>query len=200
MSIPSVAAFWRIVSPNTNWLFFRVRNASSPPLKPPFPSRMACVLPALAKTYSAKRGPPRLKNARGCKTRVSASLLVLSLPALPTADPLILPQLTWADLARQANYRPQKVAALCCVSFRTIQRHFRKHYQKTFTCWLEQHRMGEAHRRVLHGDSLKEICFDLGYKQQSHFTRVFKKHFGIPPSILSPGADHFPSTPAEPLP
>lgn len=102
-------------------------------------------------------------------------------------------QLTWSLIARKANYRPQGIAGLCGVSFRTLQRHFRKHFQSTFTQWLEAHRMSEAYRRIAEGSSLKEVCFDLGYKQQSHFTRVFKKHFGIPPSFLSVSGKNFPA-------
>jgi hypothetical protein len=45
--------------------------------------------------------------------------------------------------------------------------------------------MEEARRKILAGSSLKEACFDLGYKQASHFTRVFKGHYGFPPSSLS---------------
>ncbi|HEX7858866.1 MAG TPA: helix-turn-helix transcriptional regulator [Verrucomicrobiae bacterium] len=92
---------------------------------------------------------------------------------------------SWAQLAREANYRPQGIAQLCCVSYRTVQRHFRKHYQTTFTEWLNQHRMDEARRRILTGASMKEVCFELGYKQPSHFTRVFKKYYGMPPSQLA---------------
>ena len=103
-------------------------------------------------------------------------------------------RLTWPAIAREALYRPQRMAALCCVSFRTVQRHFRKNYQTTFTAWLEGHRMSEAHRMILEGSSLKEVCFGLGYKQQSHFTRVFKKRFGIPPSHLSIPPFIFPET------
>ena len=106
-------------------------------------------------------------------------------PLFFTAPPTPAPQLTWSDLARRAHYKPQAIAQLCCVSLRTVQRHFRKHYQTAFTTWLTHHRMEEARRRILSGSSLKEVCFDLGYKQASHFTRVFKAHYGFPPSSLS---------------
>ena len=114
--------------------------------------------------------------------------------ALPTTLPIDSPRLTWPAIAREANFRPQRMAALCCVSFRTVQRHFRTHYQTTFTGWLEEHRMSEARRMILEGSSLKEVCFGLGYKQQSHFTRVFKKHFGKPPSLFSIPAVDFPES------
>ena len=96
-----------------------------------------------------------------------------------------LTQASWSELAREAQYQPQAVAQLCCVSYRTVQRHFRKHYKSTFTDWLSQLRMQEARNKILAGAQVKQVCFDLGYKQPSHFTRVFKKHYGFPPSFLS---------------
>ena len=93
---------------------------------------------------------------------MSASLRLLSHAV--TLVPVESPRLCWTEIARQANYRPQRMATLCGVSFRTVQRHFRKHYSSTFTSWLEKHRMSEAHRRILEGDSVKEVCFDLGYQ------------------------------------
>jgi AraC-like DNA-binding protein len=103
-----------------------------------------------------------------------------------------VPQLTWSDIARRAHYKPRAIAQLCCVSLRTVQRHFQKHYQTTFTTWLTHHRMEEARRRILSGSSLKEVCFDLGYKQPSHFTRVFKAHYSFPPSYLATQQRHLP--------
>ena len=103
---------------------------------------------------------------------------------MDTATALI-PKLLWSDIARQARYKPQAMAKLCRVSLRTVQRHFQKHLHITFSMWLADHRMAEARRRILAGASLKEVCFDLGYKQPSHFSRVFKVHYGFPPSFLS---------------
>ena len=44
--------------------------------------------------------------------------------------------------------------------------------------------MKEAKRRIFAGDSIKAVAFDLGFKQLSHFSRVFKESVGIPPSFL----------------
>ena len=105
------------------------------------------------------------------------SALILSL------QPLIS-RLTWEDLALRVHYDPQALAQICHVSIRTLQRHFRKHHRTTLTHWLRDCRMAEAHRRILAGASIKEVFMDLGFKQASHFTRVFREHFGITPSFL----------------
>jgi AraC-like DNA-binding protein len=42
--------------------------------------------------------------------------------------------------------------------------------------------MHEAIKRLASGQSVKAISFDLGFKQVSHFSRVFKSFYGAPPS------------------
>ena len=81
---------------------------------------------------------------------------------------------SWENLAAQAHYQPVKMAELCSVSLRTVQ----------LTEWLRSIRMGEAKRRILAGDSIKAVAFDLGFKQLSHFSRVFKESYGVAPSLL----------------
>ena len=45
-------------------------------------------------------------------------------------------------------------------------------------------RLGKAYESLKQGKSVKEASFDHGYKQVSHFSREFKNHFGISPSML----------------
>ena len=77
------------------------------------------------------------------------------------------------------------MAKLCSVSLRTLQRHFRNHYSLTVTEWLRDVRMEEAKRRILAGDFIKVVAIDLGFKQLSHFSRVFKASFGMAPSFFA---------------
>ena len=93
--------------------------------------------------------------------------------------------MSWEHLAKQAQYRPRQMANLCAVSLRTVQRHFRKHYSLCVTEWLRDVRMEEAKRRILAGDSIKAVAIDLGFKQLSHFSHVFKATFGIAPSFFA---------------
>jgi AraC-like DNA-binding protein len=91
---------------------------------------------------------------------------------------------SWEELARSAQYRPSILAERCGVSMRTLQRYFRTHYDKTVSDWLRELRLNEAFSSLKQCDSVKEVAFDLGYKQPSHFTRDFKKKFGVPPRVL----------------
>ena len=101
----------------------------------------------------------------------------------------------WEILAQSSSYRAHELAALCQVSLRTLQRHFRSQYGLTVSGWLREVRLREAYSRLLGGAMVKEVAFDLGYKQLSHFSRDFKSYFGVAPSFLSglPSFQEFPS-------
>lgn len=94
---------------------------------------------------------------------------------------------TWENLAELAHYRPSDLARISGVSMRTLQRHFRARFNCTVTDWLRQLRLDQARIRLGTCNSVKEVAFDLGYKQPSHFTRDFKDRFGVPPRELMRG-------------
>ncbi|HTG44453.1 MAG TPA: helix-turn-helix domain-containing protein [Verrucomicrobiae bacterium] len=97
------------------------------------------------------------------------------------------PTANWEALANVAGYRPRELARAANVSLRTLQRHFADRYDTTVRDWLRSVRLKEAYQRISAGDSVKEVAYDLGYKQISHFSRDFKNEFGVPPSLLNGG-------------
>ena len=101
----------------------------------------------------------------------------------------------WEPLAQKSQFRANELAVICNVSLRTLQRHFREHYKVTVSKWLRDVRLRQAYGRLLQGTSVKEVAYDLGYKQLSHFSRDFKDYFGVSPSFLIgvPGVLEFPS-------
>jgi transcriptional regulator GlxA family with amidase domain len=102
-------------------------------------------------------------------------------------------QESWEDLGRQSRYDVNQLAALCKVSLRTIQRHFALHQGQKPSQWLQTLRLQDAYWRIAAGESVKSVAFTLGFKQLSHFSRVFKHHFGFPPrSIAQPVAARLP--------
>src|SRR5688572_43904 len=92
----------------------------------------------------------------------------------------------WESLAENARYRPSDLAASCQISLRTLERHFQKNYGVTVSVWLRELRLGKAYQGLLSGKSVKEVAYEQGYKQVSHFSREFKNHFGVSPSFLLP--------------
>lgn len=92
----------------------------------------------------------------------------------------------WESLADKARYRPGDLAVLCQISLRTLERHFQKNYGVTVSHWLRELRLGRAYQGLLAGKAVKEVAYEQGYKQVSHFSREFKNHFGVSPSLLLP--------------
>jgi transcriptional regulator GlxA family with amidase domain len=88
-------------------------------------------------------------------------------------------------LAQKAGYRARELAEVCQTSLRTLERHFQKHYGVTVSEWLRELRLKQAYSLLQTGKSVKEVAFEHGYKQVSHFSREFKSHFGVSPSLLS---------------
>jgi len=91
------------------------------------------------------------------------------------------PSQKWEALAAESSFRPGKLALRCGVSLRTLQRHFKKHYGKKLSAWMRGVRLNRAYQLLKEGQRLKQVAFDLGYKQMSHFSRDFKGFFGDPP-------------------
>jgi AraC-like DNA-binding protein len=91
----------------------------------------------------------------------------------------------WEVLAQQAGFRPSELAGLCQTSLRTLERHFQKNYGLTVSQWLRDYRLKQAYQSLQQGKAVKEVAYDHGYKQMSHFSREFKNQFGISPSFLS---------------
>ena len=94
-------------------------------------------------------------------------------------------QNTWEKLAVEANYKPQQIARLCNVSLRTVQRHFARDFGQTISEWLRVYRLNQAYSRIIEGEQVKIVAYDLGFKQLSHFSRAFKQVHGVPPTMIS---------------
>lgn len=92
-------------------------------------------------------------------------------------------ELSWESLAFSCNFRISKLAQVCQVSVRTLQRHFRKHYDLTLREWLRAVRLEKSRVMLPEAGCVKTVAYELGYKQPSHFTRDFKQRFGVPPKM-----------------
>ena len=52
--------------------------------------------------------------------------------------------------------------------------------------WLIRRRLEAAREQILSGNrKVTEVCFDVGFKNLSHFSRAYKAMFGCPPSTVS---------------
>lgn len=87
----------------------------------------------------------------------------------------------WNELGRLAGYKPAKLARICGVSLRHLQRIFLSKFSQAPLEWLNRQRMLTAASMLLENRPLKVICAELGFKQLSHFCRMFKEQIGRTP-------------------
>jgi AraC family transcriptional regulator len=80
--------------------------------------------------------------------------------------------LTLVELAQIADVHPSHLVQV-----------FREHHQCTPGEYIRRARVEQAMRQISHSDkALADISIDLGFTDQSHFTRVFKRLTGMTPA------------------
>lgn len=71
-------------------------------------------------------------------------------------------------------------------SLTTFKRDFKKAFNITPQKWLTQKRLELAHYRLSEKkEKPVEVCYETGFENLSHFSFVFKKYFGYPPTRLT---------------
>lgn len=67
-------------------------------------------------------------------------------------------------------------------SLSTFKRDFKKYSPLSPREWLIRRRLEAAHERIKNGgQKVSEICFGVGFKNLSHFSKIYKETYGIPP-------------------
>lgn len=98
-------------------------------------------------------------------------------------EPQIIQQ--FVDLIEKEFRRlhsPSEYAALLHISPNALAKMVKKYFNKTLTEMIAQRIVIEAKRELyLTGKTVKEIAYELGYKDEFYFSRFFKKHVQISP-------------------
>ena len=89
---------------------------------------------------------------------------------------------TWEPIAAECRYSALRVAGRCGVSARSLRRFAQEAFGQSPHEWLHSLRLRLAVEKLSKGTPAKVTAIDLGYKYLSHFSRDFKKEFGVCPT------------------
>ncbi|MCR4994732.1 MAG: AraC family transcriptional regulator [Bacteroidales bacterium] len=67
-------------------------------------------------------------------------------------------------------------------SLSTFKRDFKKMSALSPERWLTDRRLRASFELLKRGNRVTDTCFDVGFKNVSHFSAIFKKRFGVTPS------------------
>ena len=102
------------------------------------------------------------------------------------SDPSItLPPPSHATMMRLANlsdYQPVKMARICRISLRHLERECKSEFGCTPREWLKMQRLNNALIMLCGAPSVKYVAYALAYHEIPQFCREFKIRFGITPS------------------
>ncbi|MEP6846306.1 MAG: AraC family transcriptional regulator [Panacibacter sp.] len=84
----------------------------------------------------------------------------------------------------QQNIDVNKIAALTNLTTAAFCRYFKKTTHLTFTDFLNQYRINQAKKLLLHDKNVTEACYESGFENLSHFNKTFKKVAGENPSVF----------------
>lgn len=79
----------------------------------------------------------------------------------------------------------QEMASYTGRSLSTFKRDFRRYSDLTPEKWLIQRRLKAAHDLIEKGTTRKisDICYDVGFKNLSHFSKAYKAYYGSAPTM-----------------
>ncbi len=92
----------------------------------------------------------------------------------------------WEAPARQADFQPARMAKLCRITLRHLERLCHERFQKTPSEWVRELQCRLAKELIMRGYSNKEVAAELKFASESHFCREFKKIYGVSPRTLAP--------------
>src|SRR5438552_2825812 len=89
-----------------------------------------------------------------------------------------------AALAVEGGYSPAALARSCSISLRQLQRLTRQNFQTSPSRWLRKLKMRTAARLLRRSTNIKQVGYELGFRQVSHFRWEFRTFVGASPSTF----------------
>ncbi len=90
----------------------------------------------------------------------------------------------WLESRLETPPTLEEIAEFCDLSPWQVLRRFRHQCGLPPHQWLTHLRLERALPRVLKGQPLSEIALSLGFYDQAHFSRLFRRTYGLPPARL----------------
>ena len=87
----------------------------------------------------------------------------------------------WEHIAETADYSPARLNMNLGISRRQLERILKVKFGRSPRRWMDGLRLNIATKRLLDGQFVKSVAFDLGFKHTSHFSLWFKRHTGYGP-------------------
>jgi AraC-like DNA-binding protein len=72
-------------------------------------------------------------------------------------------------------------------SLSTFKRDFKKMSDLSPERWLTDRRLRASYELLKRGHRVTDTCFDVGFKNVSHFSAIFKRKFGVTPGEVRRG-------------
>lgn len=195
--VPPTRAIW-MPADTDHWIRMvgnvRMRTAFiRPDAAPGLPTQCTVlgVSPLLRELILAAIEVPLPYSAETRDGRLMRLLLdeVILLPALPLhlpdpRDP-VLRRICEAIVAAPDTATPlSEWAGQLGVDAKTIQRRFARETGMTFGQWRQQARLLAALERLAAGAKIVDVGLELGYQSPSAFAAMFRRQFGMPPSLF----------------
>ncbi|MBB1469230.1 AraC family transcriptional regulator [Pseudoalteromonas sp. SG41-5] len=70
---------------------------------------------------------------------------------------------------------------IACMSRSKFYQQFKLAFGQTPAMWQQQLRLKRSRQLLQSGQQISQVCYDLGFTNPSHFSRLFKQKFGVSP-------------------
>ena len=74
---------------------------------------------------------------------------------------------------------------IACMSRSKFYQQFKLAFGVTPALWQQQLRLQKAYKLLEKGEAISQVCYQLGFNNPSHFSRVFKQAFGTTPKSIA---------------
>lgn len=98
-------------------------------------------------------------------------------------DPWKIDILDFLEKNYKEDLSMREIASYTGRSLSTFKRDFKQCSDLTPQKWIIQRRLAAAHELIKKGGrKVSEVCFDVGFKNLSHFSKIYKETYGVAPT------------------